>query len=193
MTGLICPICEQHGSSPGKCSCLSNNYPFKGFAALCFYEKHWRDLLHDLKYRKKRSLARPLGAWLGREIDAQTNFNPTILTPIPLHKERKKERGFNQSELLARSAAKVLGIPCDNLLERTRNTPSQTLVSRRERRDNISGAFRCRKKIGKNDIVLLVDDIYSTGSTMKEAASVLKKQGATVFAAAVAYNRRHRF
>ncbi len=189
-TGQICFFCESYGPAKPNCRCIPKKYPLKGLLSLCFYEKSWRDLLHSLKYHGKRSLARPLGAWIGSEVRALEYCSPELVVPIPLHRNRERERGFNQSALLARSAAKELGVPCSYLLEKVKDTPSQTRVSRRVRRENIYRAFNCRKELEPGTAVLLIDDIYSTGSTMREAAEVLRGNGAIVYGAVVAYNRR---
>ncbi len=189
-TGQICFLCESYGSAKPDCRCIPRKYPLKGLLSLCFYEKRWRDLLHNFKYRGKRSLARPLGTWIGSEVKALEYCSPDLVVPVPLHRNRERERGFNQSALLAHSAAKELGVPCSALLEKVKDTPSQTRVSRRERHENIYRAFRCRKEFEPGIVVLLIDDIYSTGSTMREAAEVLRGNGAIVYGAVVAYNRR---
>lgn len=191
--GYICPFCEKSGSLPPDCGCRPAWYPLKSLFCLSFYEKGWRDMLHDLKFNERKSLARPLGLWLGSEL-VKNKGRPVfdLVVPVPLHRLKERQRGYNQSEILARHVAKALGLPCVNLLERTRNTISQTTLSRLERRENIKGAFKPAGNIKKGARVLLVDDIYSTGSTMTEAAAVLKKAGANVFGAAAAYNRRYR-
>lgn len=189
-TGQICFFCESFGSVKPDCRCIPKKYPLKGLLSLCFYEMHWRELLHSLKYRGKRSHARPLGAWIGSEVRAIGYCKPDLVVPVPLHRNRERERGYNQSDLLARSAAKELGVPCYGLLEKIKDTPSQTRVSRRERRENVYRAFCCREELKPGTIVLLIDDIYSTGSTMREAAEALRSNGAIVYGAVVAYNRR---
>ncbi len=189
--GYVCPYCEQHGSALS-CKCLPGWYPIKSLYCLSFYESGWREMLHDFKYRQRRSLARPLGLWMGRELAGTSRIFFDMVVPVPLHKSRKRERGYNQSELVARSIAGVMGVPCKNILERIVKTCSQTTISRRERCVNIRGAFKLTGELTPGMNILLVDDIFSTGSTMNEAASVLKEEGATVHAAAVAYNRRSR-
>jgi competence protein ComFC len=189
-TGQICFFCESFGSAKPVCRCIPKKYPLKGLMSLCFYENSWRDLLHSLKYHGKRFIARPLGAWIGSEVSKLEFCSPDLVVPIPLHRNRERERGFNQSALIARSAAKELGVPYSVLLEKVKDTPSQTRVSRRERRENVYKAFCCRKELESGTVILLIDDIYSTGSTMREPAKVLQDKGAIVYGAVVAYNRR---
>ncbi len=186
--GPICPRCERIVKKLDKCSCPVDSFPLHSLFALLWYEKQWRHLLHDLKYRKHRSLARPLGSWLGMEIYRRNYCSPHLVAPVPLHKKRAKERGFNQSALVARYAAKALNVPCREMLVKEKETFSQVTISRRERYANIKGAFRAVSPLPQNTVVLLIDDIYSTGATMKEAAGVLQDCGARVYGAVLAYN-----
>ncbi len=102
---------------------------------------------------------------------------PELLVPIPLHKNRLRARGFNPAERLARALSKKLGVPCDpNLLERVRDTPSQTGFDRRARLKNVKGAFRIRRGRALPGSLWLVDDVVTTGSTLKAAAKELRKE-----------------
>jgi ComF family protein len=188
--GRICPVCEHPNSRGAECSCPQSLSPLSSLVALTWYDRQWRQLLHDLKYRKRRSLARPFGRWLGREIIRQAFCEPDLVVPIPLHRCREKERGFNQSALIGRHTAAVLGVPCRQILSKIRHTQSQTTISRRERRENVRGAFGTVKLPPSGSTILLIDDIYSTGATMKEAAALLRKSGLTVHGAVIAYNPR---
>jgi len=186
--GLICPNCGELLRSKTGCLCRAGGDTLKALFALSPYDQGMRDLIHSLKYRGRRSLARPLGRWLGFEICQYDFCRPDLITAVPLHRRREKERGFNQSALIARSAAAFLKRPYRDLLVRTRDTISQTTISRRGRRENIRGAFRNMEKLPAGLTLLLIDDVCSTGSTMKEAASVLKQSGAVVYGAVAAYN-----
>jgi ComF family protein len=139
------------------------------------------EAIHAFKYGKKVSLSRPLAA-LARQTFLQFWDTDTIdlLVPVPLHLERLRERGFNQTHLLIRRWAKLDQIPFDGLvLSRTRWTEPQTALSRKERQENIKGAFAVEnpEKIEGRRIVL-VDDVYTTGSTVNECARVLMAAGA---------------
>ncbi len=112
------------------------------------------------------------------------NQKNVVLIPVPLHWQRKNWRGFNQAELLGKMIANKLGISyIPNLLLRIKNTKTQTLLKKEERLLNIKGAFSINKKFSTNSLlscnpnILLFDDVWTTGSTMKESAKVLKKQG----------------
>ena len=107
--------------------------------------------------------------------------------PVPLHPARKRERGFNQAELLALALHRHSGVPVENALQRTRYTTTQTQFDRSERMENLKGAFRLRRGSNVQDLrMLLVDDVLTTGSTLSECASVLKKAGALSVHAATA-------
>ena len=107
----------------------------------------------------------------------KTNF---LFLPVPLTKKRKKWRGFNQSEEIARELSLYYKIPLlNNVLMKTKETLSQTELSGKEREENIKDAFIClNRDLIKNKKILLVDDVYTTGSTMEECATVLKHAGA---------------
>lgn len=108
------------------------------------------------------------------------NKQDFILAPIPLFKNRLKWRGFNQSEEIAKHLAKFLSLPMDvNVLARIKNTAPQLNLPQDQRKENVKNAFACHNsEIIKNKIVLLIDDVSTTGSTLNEAAKTLKQSGA---------------
>ncbi len=186
--GLICPACENIIIGKSSCLCQSSFSYLQSLFALSYYVGQWRFLLHNLKYYKCRSLARPLGRWLGLEIITRQFCQPDVIVSIPLHIFREKERGFNQSSLIASYTARTIGKRHLPLLNKTIDTISQTTLSRRERFENIRNVFSSNKILPQGTEVMLIDDIYSTGSTMKEAAKVLSSSGAKVHGAVIAYN-----
>lgn len=189
--GTLCPRCEFFYSGDDLCPrCQRSAAPLQSLYALSRYDQQWRQLIHDLKYHGRRFLARPLGLWLGYELLRTLYCRPQLVVPLPLHRCREKERGFNQSFLVAKYTAQVLQVPCRQLLQKNRETISQTKISRSERKLNVAGAFSCNEPPPQGAVVLLIDDIYSTGATMREAASVLQQSGAKVFGAVIAYNPR---
>lgn len=150
-----------------------------------------RELIHTYKYTGVRELA-PLFAG---EISAFLRFyairptEPACLIPIPLHRRRERERGFNQARLLADALGAELNIPARTVLIRTRATEQQAaLDSHDERRQNVSGAFRVRNASGiQNHTAILVDDVSTSGATLAEAAGMLREAGCrTVWAIVIA-------
>lgn len=132
-------------------------------------------LIHGIKYRSKRELAVWLGRMLGDKIGDAAGIDCVV--PVPLHPEREKKRGFNQSLLIGTGIAEILRVEVvPDALYRVVNTRSQTGLSREERTDNVSDAF-----ILKNDErlrgrhVLIVDDVLTSGATVGACLSVLRK------------------
>jgi len=158
------------------------------------YESGLRELIHLLKYGGVRPAANVLGRMLAEAISALESDFPAdsiAVIPVPLHGNKRRQRGFNQAELIARAAIKIS--PSQRLhlhavLERTRDTASQISLTNRQRRENLRGAFRVTlPEAIKGGEVLVVDDIYTTGATVSECARVLRRAGATkVWVATVA-------
>ncbi len=186
--GYFCPYCDFRLSANAYCICRPLQPSVHSLFALAYFEQQWRLLLHNLKYYGRRSLGRPLGRWLGYELSLQQVPCPDLVVPIPLHRDREKERGFNQSAIIARYLAMTMAVPFSELLCKHKRTLSQTALSRRDRQENILDAFSLNSPIKSGSTVLLVDDIYTTGSTMREAAEVLHSHGAVVHGVVVAHN-----
>jgi ComF family protein len=132
-----------------------------------------------LKYGRRRALAGSLSAILAERFPfAPGDFDR--IAPVPLHLDRLRDRGFNQSLLLAREPARCLGRPVDAmLLERVRPTPPQVGLGLAERRSNLRGAFRVRKGRDVTGArVLLVDDVSTSGATADACATALLEAGA---------------
>jgi ComF family protein len=166
----------------GRCALCRTG--LRGFdRAYCFgsYEGALRDLIHLYKYGRIKTLARPLGEFLSAALPREERFD--AVTPVPLHWLRQYQRGFNQSEALAREIARRTGFAFVRTLRRGRSTSAQAGLSNTARRKNVAGAFRCRRSVrragrleGKR--ILLVDDVLTTGSTAAECALALKRAGA---------------
>jgi ComF family protein len=159
------------------------------------YEGGVKEILHRFKYRGMRNLARSLGILMQETLKKSYNYRKfDLVIPVPLHPSRLQERGYNQSELLAREIARGLRIPLgESILVRHVNTPSQTGFGRTDRYLNLKKAFALTSKEsirGKN--VLLVDDIFTTGATTAACSRVLKKGGADyVFVIVFAAGKTH--
>ncbi len=144
------------------------------------YSEVLKDIIHKFKYNKKKYLAKPLSNLMIDYIRNNSSIDPKnidIIIPVPLHKKRLRERGFNQSELLGRCLSEDFKIElATNVLFRTKNTVPQFNLSPFQRAENVKGAFTVKNdEIIKNKNVLLIDDIYTTGSTLREASKSLKK------------------
>ena len=148
-----------------------------------------RSILHDFKYGHQIHLRYPVADWLSEALDDPRlrgrRFD--IVVPVPLHRARKRERGFNQAELLAQLLSARAGLKMREPLERIRYTTTQTVFDRAERMKNLRDAFRLRKNANVRGLrVLLIDDVLTTGSTLSECARVLKRAGAISVHAATA-------
>jgi len=135
--------------------------------------------IHALKYRGKRQLARPLAGYLIAHLDAHP-LRFDALAPVPLHPQRLALRGYNQAALLAQEITRARGVPTrEDLIARTRPTPPQIHLSRRERRQNMLAAFApVQGRTLNGDAVLLIDDVCTTGATLQACAEALCDAGA---------------
>ena len=174
-----CELCA--GRTTGAvCSwCMELPPTYDGVRAPYLFVGAARDMVHNLKYRNIRASAPDLGRLLAAYLGTR-RLPADVLVPVPLHRRRERERGYNQSALLARELGKLTGIPVTpDVLRRSRDTPPQvTLEGHVERRRNIEGAFDCVGVVA-GQAVLLVDDVVTTGSTMSACAEPLKAAGAT--------------
>ena len=179
----------------GQCQAC-RDYPPEFERAVSFggYDSELRDLIHLLKYERVLPAARPLGELLAAALDASRLSNldgEVLIAPVPLHASKKRERNFNQSELIARAAVKHLAgrfRMATDILVRHRATLPQVGLDRAARIQNMRGAFRVTspERIAGCSM-LLVDDVMTTGTTLSECARVLKVAGAAkVYAATVA-------
>ncbi len=141
------------------------------------YEGTLRNLIHQLKYGKVETLARPLAALLARALPVDERFD--LIIAMPMHWRKRWERGFNQAELLARPVARRYGLSLSTNLRRARYTKAQAGLSEAQRRENLKHSFLVRspEQIA-NKHILLVDDVFTTGATLRAAAAALKAAGA---------------
>jgi len=162
----------------GRCALCRGG--LRGFdAAYCFgaYEGALRELIHLYKYGRIKPLAHALGSLLARALPLDEPFDAVV--PVPLHWKRQWQRGFNQSELLARLVARRGGVPVRQALRRVKPTRVQAGLSNSARRDNVASAFRVRRGERLAGLrLLLVDDVLTTGSTAAACARTLKRAGA---------------
>ncbi len=186
LSGDHCLLCGEHlfsGFAQSLCGeCLKERPPFEKASAYGSYETGLRELIHLLKYDHVRPAANVLGRMLTEAVtDLAPEFGSELplVVPVPLHESKFRQRGFNQSEVIARAMVKS-GMSFEvapQLLERKRPTDSQTGLTRQQRVANLRGAFRAPAAIASRDI-LLVDDVFTTGTTVSECARVLRRAGA---------------
>ena len=193
-----CDICADRGVV-GECrqcreQARQQGRPLDGLRAPYIFQGAIRDAIHSFKYENARAAA-PL---LGRLLAEYLTDNPLpgeVLTPVPLHPRKLRERGYNQAELLAREMGKIVGLPVEaKRLYRVRNTPAQArTASRQQRLDNIADAFAVRGDLTGRALIL-IDDVSTTGSTLTAAAAALKQAGAaSVWALTLAREERRQW
>lgn len=173
--------------------CANEKLHFDAAFRLGPYDGLLRDAILRMKYGKDEVLAEVLGEMWARSLATRLNPCPDVIVPVPLHWTRSWKRGFNQSEVLARSLARRLKLPCHGrILRRCRRTPQQAgIQSPTARRDNVRNAFALRPTSNlSGKIVLLVDDVLTTGATANEAARTLRHlQPAQIIVAVLAHDR----
>lgn len=172
LDGKTCNFCKRSKSLNGLyCAASYNNFIVK-------------KLINQFKYEPYiKELSKPLSSLIVVHLinlDKVENFQDYILVPIPLHKKKLKKRGFNQAGEIAKEFSENLKIPVFNdALIKTKQTSAQVELKKEEREENIKGVFLCQKPelvMGKK--ILLIDDIFTTDSTMEQCARLLKRAGA---------------
>ncbi len=211
--GAVCSVCGERlltpfalgsetgdGDEEARCGlCRRLAPPFLKAVAYGSYDGGLRELIHLLKYEQVRPAAAFLGRFLAEAasgLESSWTERPPVVIPVPLHPRKLRQRGFNQSELIAQkfiqfaSGKMTLHL---RVLQRRRETESQIGLTRHQRRENIRGAFivsRAHEIAGRE--ILLVDDVFTTGTTVSECARVLLRAGASkVFVATVARTLKH--
>jgi len=152
-----------------------------------------RAALHQLKYGGERRLATPLGRAIGARWRA-AGVGGDLVCPVPVHAARERQRGYDQALLLAEVAAGRLGISCERLLKRARDTRPQFELGRKARRVNVANAFELRAASDADRVrghwVVLVDDVVTTGSTLAACAAALYDAGAVAVSAVTVARER---
>ncbi|HUY62413.1 MAG TPA: phosphoribosyltransferase family protein [Candidatus Paceibacterota bacterium] len=147
-------------------------------ALLPFSDARVRAAVHEAKYHGSEKAFALLAAALARFLRDETMPGPRILVPVPLGTSRRRERGYNQVEEVARRVGAELGIAVDaELLARTRETASQTALGRREREENMRGAFGAAHPASPSMTYILLDDVLTTGATLQAAIDALANAG----------------
>ena len=184
-------LCDQKPIRLGYNICQKCKEKFlSGLYFALSYEKNLtKKLIHQFKYKPYiKNLSEPLAKILIEHfIKSGKNTNEvwenSALVPVPLHKRKLRERGYNQSEELAKELSKIIKIPVlTNVLIKTKSTSPQMELKKQERQKNLANAFSINKNCATPDVaqfskIFLVDDVYTTGSTMQECARVLRSAG----------------
>jgi competence protein ComFC len=191
----FCDVCGEHfkGQIDGDFSCPNCkgiSFHFEFARAAMDRSDGILELIHRLKYGSEIHLAADLGRLACSAFSSDRRLGVALeekwpLVPVPLHRLRQMNRQFNQAEEISRAISIATELPVLRLLKRVRKTETQTRLSRRQRMENLKGAFSLRKTWAmKNPVaslttpgVILVDDVFTTGSTVNECAKVLRKAG----------------
>lgn len=165
----------------GECSrcneCRTVHYYFRKTYALCRYGEPVRKMIRGFKYGKDFSLVPAFRRIIRGGIPFHGITGYECVVPVPLHVTDRVRRGFNQSALFAEYASAIMDTPFLRVLRKKHRTHTQVSLSRAQRKKNLKGAFTCSKNSLSGKTVLLVDDVFTTGSTLSECAETLRKQG----------------
>jgi len=181
ITGPACPKCGRPQTDGKLCSgCAGWQAKIDGIRSPFRFDGAIRQAIYELKYHNLRAIATPLAELMQQYLI--TNPIPAeILVPVPLHRKRLRERGYNQSGLLTRELSKLINLPTiDDCLIRQRHAPPQARTSNvEERRSNIADAFACLDRRLRDKQVLLIDDVATSGATLDACAEAIKTAGAS--------------
>jgi ComF family protein len=193
----FCPYCKsffEDENSVDEHHCLYLSRPedrlIPAVRSLGTFDDHYQTLIHRFKYGKNLPLGRRLAKRLGQSVSEMESFaDYDLVVPVPLHRARYRERGFNQSEVLAEGVAESTGVSlATGALRRKKNTRDQTYLNALQRAENVKDAFAVKESDridGKT--IILVDDVMTTGATLNECARTLLSAGAVdIFAATLA-------
>lgn len=159
--------------------CKLGNHSFTRGLAAYAYDEIMKQSIYQMKFHNKREYADFYVRQMRRMLEpVMPTWRPQVLIPVPLHKSRYRKRGFNQSLLLAEGIGKAFSIPVrGELVERTRATLPQKELNVKKRKNNLKNAFKIKEHDVKLDRVLVIDDIYTTGSTIDAISELLLARG----------------
>lgn len=188
--GVLCPDCQKFVIKPNYCevcgehvgakdklcmSCKETKRSFdKSFSVFEYNQQTARAIL-AMKYREKRYLAKDFAKLLHTKY-VEAGIACDVVCFVPSSPKRLKKRGYNHAEDLAKEFCKLADLPCKPLLDKIKETEHQTELTREQRKTNVIDAFVCTdKQSAKGKVVLLLDDVFTTGSTLQECSKALKK------------------
>jgi competence protein ComFC len=188
----ICERCNIFTSEVEPIYFQQEKYGLDSLISIWEYEGLMKKAIHQIKYQGVTDIIKELVSLINIEIESNSGLRP-VITYVPMYKKREKKRGFNQAKIIAQEIAKKTNCQVVSLLKKIKDTKPQMELKQKERLENIKGCFELSLKevrppqnlhssfqeVGplKNLSVLLVDDVYTTGATMRECAKVLKKAG----------------
>lgn len=179
-TGRVCESCGRMIQSGlyhicENCKMLDRYYD-KG-TSVVIYDEYIKKLIFNFKYHDKRYIAHTMATYmLKKVIELELEIDFDYIVPVPLHKERFKSRGFNQAEEIAKFMCEFSGLKLNTNLKRTKHTPALNNLSEADRHKVLQEAFALTDEIRGN--IIIVDDIFTTGTTMNSCCKVLKENGA---------------
>jgi len=176
----ICPVCGVYDQAENCQICTENEFQFDKARSVFHFNKLIQNLIHDLKYNEMSKVAKLLGKLTEEYLRKFEPFEVVdIITPVPLHKVKKRSRGFNQAQLLTEEISKRMNwLHFPTLIQRNRFTETQTKLGRKDRHKNVFGAFSLDSKhIVDHKNILIVDDVFTTGATVNSITSLLKQNG----------------
>ncbi|MBN1122029.1 MAG: ComF family protein [Anaerolineae bacterium] len=176
----VCEVCSEPVSTPGLCDRCRQNRPafFRVYSAYC-YEGAVQQAVQALKYRRRKSLSKPLALSLAEQVPLPAAEN-ALIAAVPMHVDRQTQRGYNHAALLAVELSKRWGIPLlsSHALRRTVNTKTQVGLKYTDRVENVKGAFYADSHEVTDHTILLIDDVCTTGATLDAIARILLTAGA---------------
>ena len=212
MGAWLCPRCAQRVEPVGNRICRrcgraqtaasdicrhcvdTDLFPLTQVRAAAYHQSPLREAIHAFKYDSRTELSAPLARYLiaayGDPCWRPPLAQIDLVVPVPLHADRRRERGYNQAELLAADFCRGVGLPMDpSAMQRDRHTPHQVGLNAEERRDNVADAFAAAWPVA-NKRILLIDDVYTTGATLNACAGAALLAGAAaVYALTLAVPR----
>ena len=178
----VCMKCGKPLSNPRKeyCGdCETKKHYFVQGKSLWIYDAEVKKSIYRFKYQNKREYARTYAEEIAKQYGAWIRKKKIqAIIPIPLYKKKQKKRGYNQAQVLAEELGRIWDLPVyTDLLIRTRDTKPQKMLNDAERKNNLKKAFKTNENIVQLEHILLIDDIYTTGSTLDAAAAALLTAG----------------